>query len=67
MIQKTGLIQSRRMHGYHHSAPFDVNYCVLTNYLNPILNKIRFWQFLEWTIGLFGTKSTRGDKNRAGY
>lgn len=67
LIQKTGLIQSRRMHGYHHSAPFDVNYCVLTNYANPILNKIKFWTILEHTIRLFGIKSTRGDINRNGY
>jgi hypothetical protein len=67
LIQKTGLIQSRKMHGYHHSAPFDVNYCILTNYLNPILNKIKFWIIIEWIIGVFGIKSTRNNKNRAGY
>jgi len=66
-LQKVGLLQSRRMHGYHHSAPYDVNYCVLTNYLNPILNKIRFWNFLEWAVGLFGIKPVRGNANRGGY
>ena len=67
LIQKTGLIQSRKMHGYHHSAPYDINYCVLTNYVNPILNKIKFWFFLECCIGFFGINSTRNDTNRAGY
>ena len=66
-LQKLGLLQSRRMHGYHHSAPYDVNYCVLTNYLNPILNKIGFWHFLEWAVGLFGVKPARGNVNRGGY
>ncbi len=67
IIQKTGLIQSRRMHGFHHSAPFNVNYCVLTNYLNPLLTKINFWVVLERTIDLFGIKSTRENPNRNGY
>lgn len=66
-LQWTGILQSRRMHGYHHSAPFDVNYCVLTNYLNPILNRIRFWEGLEWLIGRFGISPTRGNANRGGY
>lgn len=54
LIQKTGLIQSRGMHGYHHQAPFDCNYCILTNYLNPVLNYIKFWTWLEKVISLFG-------------
>lgn len=66
-IQKIGLIQSRRMHGFHHTSPFDINYCVMTNYLNPILNKMRFWVALEWIIGLTGIKPTRGLATRRGY
>ena len=66
-LQRIGLMQSRRMHGYHHSAPFDVNYCVLTNYLNPILNRIRFWSVLEQIVALFGIEPTRGNANRNGY
>lgn len=66
-IQKTGLIQTRRMHGHHHTSPYDVNYCVMTNYLNPILNKTRFWLGLEWVIQLFGIKPSRGLPSRGGY
>ncbi len=67
MIQKTGLIQSRKMHGLHHTAPYSTNYCIQTNYLNPILNTIRFWATLETIIAWFGIKPTRGQQNRNGY
>ena len=66
-IQKTGLIQSRRMHGHHHSSPYDINYCVLTNYLNPVLNMIHFWTAIEKTVGIFGVKPSRGLASRNGY
>jgi len=66
-IQKTGLIQSRKMHGYHHTAPYDCNYCVLTNYLNPVLNYIRFWQALEKIISFFGIKPIRNSTERRGF
>lgn len=66
-LQKIGLIQSRRMHGLHHTSPYDINYCVLTNYLNPILNKIGFWQKIETAISFFGISPTRGNLNRGGF
>lgn len=66
-LQSLGILQSRRMHGYHHSAPYDVNYCVLTDYLNPVLTRIRFWEGLEWVIARFGIHPTRGSQNRGGY
>jgi len=66
-LQKIGLIQSRKMHGIHHSSPYNVNYCVMTNYLNPILNTIKFWEFLEFLIELLGIKPARGNANRNGY
>jgi len=65
-IQKTGLIQSRRVHGRHHTSPYNINYCVLTNYLNPILNKIKYFDKIEWLIALFGIKPLRGSDLRNG-
>ncbi len=66
-LQKLGLFQSRRMHGIHHSSPYNVNYCIMTNYLNPILNAIKYWEALEFIIRLFGVKPARGNANRNGY
>lgn len=54
-LQVIGIFQSPHHHVGHH---FDrkglikkenatIRYCVMTNWLNPILDRIRFWHFLE--------------------
>lgn len=45
-LQKLKLIQDQKHHNKHHTASFDHNYCVMTNYLNPILHRIYFWEFI---------------------
>jgi len=55
-LQETGFLQSARHHGLHHHSPFNVRYCVHTNWLNPILDLINFWQALEWLLALVGWK-----------
>jgi ubiquitin-conjugating enzyme E2 variant len=66
-LQKIGIIQTQKMHSIHHTSPYDVNYCVLTNYLNPTLNKIGFWQKMENVISFFGINPKRGSENRDGF
>ena len=46
-LQDIGVIQSPRMHARHHRGRQDQAYCVLTDWLNPVLDKIRFWERLE--------------------
>ena len=46
-IQKTGFIQSFRHHAAHHRKGKDTHYCVMTNYLNPGLERIQFFQRIE--------------------
>jgi plasmanylethanolamine desaturase len=55
-LQKIKLVQSRKHHGWHHKAPFDVNYCILTDWLNPILDKIRFWETTTKILMMVGMK-----------
>ncbi len=66
-LQKIGLLQSRKMHGYHHKSPYNLNYCILTNYLNPILNVFNFWDVLELTLAKIGIKHNRNHPDRNGY
>jgi hypothetical protein len=66
-LQKIGLLQSRKMHGCHHKSPYNLNYCILTNYLNPILNVLKFWDVLELTLAQIGIKHNRNLKSRGGY
>lgn len=46
-LQETGVIQGRSQHNKHHTPPFDSHYCILTGWLNPILERIGFWSFME--------------------
>ncbi|KCZ88678.1 fatty acid desaturase CarF family protein [Hyphomonas jannaschiana] len=46
-LQKTGLLQSHRHHAAHHRKGKDTHFCVLTNHVNPVLERIRFFQTLE--------------------
>jgi len=67
LLQKIGILQSRRHHGWHHKAPYECNYCIATNYLNPLLNIISFWSGLEWVVlKVFGIKVLRGSALRSG-
>ena len=54
LLQETGIVQSSRHHSLHHRSPHQVRYCVMSNWLNPWLDALRFWFFLELVIGLFG-------------
>lgn len=51
-FQRLGVLQSPQHHKIHHTRPFDRYYCVMTNYLNPVLHRLRFWQRLEWIVWL---------------
>lgn len=66
-LQKLGLIQSRRMHGFHHQSPYNINYCMLTNYLNPLLNRIKCWDIAEGLLTKIGLKTNRHLPERGGY
>ncbi|ALG60892.1 MULTISPECIES: fatty acid desaturase CarF family protein [Citromicrobium] len=46
-FQNVGLISYRWAHGVHHLWPHDRRYCVLTAWLNPLLDRVRFWRGLE--------------------
>lgn len=71
-MQKIGLFISPAHHGTHHyqikkrsvtkilsKAEAYERYCPMTNWLNPILDGIKFWNFLEY---LFQPRSKRDEK-----
>ncbi len=37
-LQDRGILVSRKMHGAHHRAPFEGNYCIVSGWWNPILD-----------------------------
>lgn len=48
VLQEIGLFQSPKEHSRHHRPPFETHFCVLTNYLNPVLEWINFWRIVEF-------------------
>lgn len=64
-LQRARLIQSPSHHHRHHTHGKDSNYCVLTDFLNPVLDGTRFWRGLEWLVErLFGIRK-RDDETMA--
>lgn len=49
-FQSLGILQSPKHHKIHHTKPFNRNYSIMSNMLNPVLEFIFFWQFWEFLI-----------------
>lgn len=57
LLQRLRLVQSPAHHQRHHLQGKDSNYCVLTNFLNPVLDGLGFWRGVEWVIyRVFGVR-----------
>nr|CAD7458613.1 unnamed protein product [Timema tahoe] len=59
-LQDYHVILPRRHHRIHHVAPHETYFCITTGWLNWPLEKLHFWQALEWLI-----ECTTGYKPRA--
>jgi ubiquitin-conjugating enzyme E2 variant len=50
LLQNLRLVQTPHHHAIHHTDPKNVHYCPITNFLNPLLDRARFWDALEWLL-----------------
>ncbi|MCO5575241.1 hypothetical protein L7F22_029040 [Adiantum nelumboides] len=50
LLQDSGLLVSRKMHGSHHRPPYNVNYCIVSGLWNPLLDRTSFFSTLEKLI-----------------
>jgi plasmanylethanolamine desaturase len=50
VLQRSGLILSRRHHTRHHKEPFVRNYCITTGWCDPLLTRVRFFEVAEWAV-----------------
>jgi ubiquitin-conjugating enzyme E2 variant len=50
LLQDCKLVQSRAHHGRHHGGDRNTHYCSVTPWLNPVLERARFWRAAEWLI-----------------
>lgn len=46
-LQKARLLQSPRGHAIHHTDPKDRSYCTVTDWLNPLLDRVNFFGKIE--------------------
>mmetsp|Transcript_3470 Transcript_3470/g.5414 ORF Transcript_3470/g.5414 Transcript_3470/m.5414 type:complete len:329 (-) Transcript_3470:89-1075(-) len=47
LLQRMGVILSKKEHGLHHNSPFEGHYCILTGVCNPVLDRTKFFRHLE--------------------
>jgi ubiquitin-conjugating enzyme E2 variant len=55
-LQDWRILQTPRHHGLHHSDPKNTYYCPITNLVNPVLERLHFWDraeaFIERRTGI---------------
>lgn len=49
-LQKFKILQTQSHHGKHHRGEKNSYYCAITNLVNPVLEKIRFWKSIETVL-----------------
>lgn len=49
-LQNLHILQTPRHHALHHSDPKNTYYCPITNFVNPVLESVKFWEQLEAVI-----------------
>lgn len=62
LMQWTGLFISHEHHDSHHRSMNKLipkhlsgyRFCPMTDLVNPVLDKIKFWYILEWVLSRFG-------------
>ena len=55
-LQRSRVFLSPAHHNLHHTKPFDSHYCITNGWLNPLLERIRFFRTLEATLSAIGIK-----------
>lgn len=63
IMQSIGVLCSVKGHLLHHHKPYDTSFCVMSGILNPILNTIKFWQFIEYSLSLIKIRTNKDREN----
>lgn len=62
VMQEIGIIQSPAQHSQHHRPPSDRRYCIVTDWLNPLLDAARVWERLEAALTKMNLEPNRGTR-----
>lgn len=63
-LQEMGIAISVKNHNVHHKDPYTKAYCTLTNWVNPIVDRLYVWTLLEKIIAFFRIYPKRGSEER---
>lgn len=66
-LQDVRLLQTARHHARHHTDPKNSHYCTMTNVLNPALDRIGFWNGMEWALARTTGLQRREDSSVRGH
>jgi len=61
-LQKSRLILPPAHHSQHHAGPFDAHYCIANGWLNPLLDRVKFFGRLERALAKLGMKRDAGSE-----
>jgi plasmanylethanolamine desaturase len=66
-LQDIRILQTAKHHARHHTDPKNSHYCTITNWLNPVLDGMRFWDGLEWLLARTIRLERREDTSVRGH
>lgn len=66
-LQNLRLLQTPQHHAVHHTNPKNVRYCPITNLVNPVLDRLHFWDGLEWLLARAIGLQRRPDTSLPGH
>jgi plasmanylethanolamine desaturase len=66
-LQDIRLLQTAKHHARHHTDPKNSHYCTITNFLNPVLDGMNFWNGLEWALAKTVGLNRREDTSVRGH
>ena len=53
-LQLLGVLSSPDGHAVHHQSPFSTDFCVMSDWCNPLLSAVGFWRGLEYVVSIAG-------------
>ncbi|HWN10181.1 MAG TPA: fatty acid desaturase CarF family protein [Pyrinomonadaceae bacterium] len=64
LLQRLRLVLEPEHHELHHTDPFESHYCITNGWLNPLLNKIKFFRRLEGALARVGIHTAKYYENQ---
>ncbi len=62
ILQRLGLVLSPEHHAIHHTPPHHRHYCITTGWLNPFLDRTKFFRRMEKLLAFVGIHRGNGDE-----